>query len=298
MRISYHLCDVFTARRFEGNPLAVIPHASGLSGEQMQRIAREFNYSETTFVLPPEAGHTRRVRIFTPHDELPFAGHPNIGTAFVLAAIGELGPLEGPTSVVFEEGAGPVPVEIAVQEGRPTRCELAAPEAPSLGAPVEVAMVARAVSLPPGDVITDTHPPRAASVGLPFLFVELVSLDALARAQVDAAGVRGLRAANAPLAICLYVRDAAGADLRVRVLIAEGGYEDPATGSASCALAGLLASLDGTRDGELRWHVRQGVEMGRPSDLYTRVVMRAGGVASVHVAGESVIVGSGTLELG
>ena len=101
---SYYICDVFTEQRFAGNPLAVLPHAEGLTDMQMQQIAREFNFSESTFVLPPEAGHTRRVRIFTPSTELPFAGHPNIGTAFVLASIGELGPLDGPRSIVFEEG--------------------------------------------------------------------------------------------------------------------------------------------------------------------------------------------------
>ena len=109
-RYQYYICDVFTDKRFAGNPLAVLPDAKGLTDLQMQQIAREFNFSESTFVLPPETGKTRRVRIFTPVTELPFAGHPNIGTAFVLASTGQLGALEESLSIVFEEGAGLVPI--------------------------------------------------------------------------------------------------------------------------------------------------------------------------------------------
>ena len=141
MRYRFYTCDVFTNKRFGGNPLAVLPEASGLSDKQMQQIAREFNFSETTFVVPPEAGHTRKVRIFTPFDEIPFAGHPNIGTAFVLASTGELRRLDASTSVTFEEGAGLVPIDIDVVDGKPTGCELAAPEALSLGKSVPVKSV-------------------------------------------------------------------------------------------------------------------------------------------------------------
>src|SRR5438128_696937 len=133
MDYRYHICDVFTDTRFGGNQLAVVPEARGLSAEQMQQIAREFNFSESTFVLPAEAGHTRRVRIFTPTTELPFAGHPNVGTAFALAAAGEFGPIDSATTVAFEEKAGVVPVSIHRRDGESISCELSAPEPLSLG---------------------------------------------------------------------------------------------------------------------------------------------------------------------
>jgi trans-2,3-dihydro-3-hydroxyanthranilate isomerase len=297
MRYRFYTCDVFTHQRFGGNPLAVLPQASGLSGEQMQRIAREFNYSETTFVLPAEAGHTRRVRIFTPFDEIPFAGHPNVGTAFVLAATGELGELDASTTVTFEEDAGPVPVHIELEGGRPVRCELTAPEALSVGGSVPVEAVADALSLAPGDFATEIHPPQSASVGLPFLFAQLRSLDALARVRVNADALEKLRAQGSPLAIHVYVRSGER-ELRARMLVAEGGYEDPATGSANCALAALLGQLDPTRDGELRWEVTQGVEMGRPSTLRARVEKRGGAVASARIGGASVLVCEGSIEAG
>jgi trans-2,3-dihydro-3-hydroxyanthranilate isomerase len=288
---------VFTDRRFAGNPLAVLPDAEGLSDAQMQQIAREFNFSETTFVLPPEAGHTRKVRIFTPFREIPFAGHPNLGTAFVLASAGELGTLGASTSVTFEERAGLVAIDIEAVDGKPTRCELAAPEALSLGEAIPVEPVANALSLSPDDFVTDTHPPRAASVGLPFLFAELRGLDALARVRVDAAALGPLEAAGAPLAIHVYVRGPAPRDLRARVLIAQGGYEDPATGSANCALAAMLAQLDPAPEGELNWRITQGVEMGRPSALYARAEKRDGRVVAARIAGACALVASGFLEL-
>jgi trans-2,3-dihydro-3-hydroxyanthranilate isomerase len=293
----YYICDVFTNQRFAGNPLAVLPDAKGLTDQQMQQIAREFNFSESTFVLPAEAGHTRKVRIFTPTSELPFAGHPNIGTAFVLASIGELGALDRPCSVIFEEQAGLIPIDIDVADGKPARCELTAPEALTLGANVDVEVVAEALSLSPDDLITDNHSPRGASVGLEFLFAELRDLDALARARTKAGALPLLEALGAPLAICVYVRGDTDNDLRARVLIVEGGYEDPATGSANCALAAMLAQLDSTSDGELCWRTTQGVEMGRPSTLYARVQKKDGCVVSAKIAGGCVVVASGSLEV-
>src|SRR5881397_2689222 len=128
MRYRYFICDVFTDTRFGGNQLAVLPKADGLSDRQMQQIAREFNFSESTFVFPPRAGHTRHVRIFAPAAEIPFAGHPNVGTAFVLAAAGEFGEINSPHTVVFEEEAGLVSVTIHAAEGKIVSCELAAPQ--------------------------------------------------------------------------------------------------------------------------------------------------------------------------
>ena len=133
MRYRYYTCDVFTQTRFGGNPLAVLPKADGLSDGQMQQIAREFNYSETTFVFPAAAGHSRKVRIFTPASEIPFAGHPNIGTAFVLATTGELGDIRSSSAVTFEEKAGLIPISIRSSNGTVTSCELRAPQSVSFG---------------------------------------------------------------------------------------------------------------------------------------------------------------------
>ncbi|HKI73501.1 MAG TPA: PhzF family phenazine biosynthesis protein, partial [Pseudomonadales bacterium] len=183
MKYSYYTCDVFTDTRFGGNPLAVVVDAVGLSDVQMQRVAREFNYSETTFVLPPEHGQTRRVRIFTPVEELPFAGHPNIGTAFVLGATGG----SDASRVVFEEPAGLVGIDMVRESGRVVSCELKAPQALTLGKTAAPADVAHALSLDEADIVTGTHSPITASVGLGFLMVELADRDALARAGINMA---------------------------------------------------------------------------------------------------------------
>jgi trans-2,3-dihydro-3-hydroxyanthranilate isomerase len=303
MRHRFVTCDVFTTTRFGGNQLAVLPDARGLSADQMQQVAREFNYSETTFVLPAERGHDHRVRIFTPAREVPFAGHPNVGTAFVLAAIGALGELAAPRTVRFEEAAGIVPVSIEPRgEGR-FWCELEAPEPLSLGAELLVADVVRAVGLTPSDLRTDAHAPRWASVGLPFVIAELADLDALGRAQPDSAALERLVPPDGSTPdIHLYVRtpadDPQGLDIRARMFAPlDGVPEDPATGSANGALAGLLASLGGPADAELRWRIGQGVEIGRPSLLEARARRSDGEVAGVWIGGESVLVSEGTIEV-
>jgi len=296
MRYRYFICDVFTEKRFGGNPLAVLPDARGLTPEQMQRIAREFNFSESTFVLPPERGGTRRVRIFTPTKELPFAGHPNVGTAFVLATIGDVAGGE----VVFEEPAGPVPVAISRRNGR-VFCELRAPESLSTGNAASAAQIAAAVSLSPSDVLSTTHAPQIASAGLPFLFAALRDRAALERARGRGEGVDALVEAGLNPDVFVYVRDGAasdGFDVRARMFAPlDGVPEDPATGSANCALAGLLASHDPRTDGEIRYRIAQGVEMGRPSVLEARVAKTGGRVGEIRIGGDSVMVSEGTIEV-
>lgn len=292
----YYICDVFTDTRFGGNQLAVLPEARGLWDEQMQQIAREFNFSESTFVLPAEAGHTRRVRIFTPSTELPFAGHPNVGTAFVLATIGELGAIDQPITVTFEERAGLVPIEIRRGTDGAPWCELSAPELLSLGAAVPAQAVARAVSLAEDDLVTATHPPLVASVGLPFVMVELRDRATLERARINLEGFDALRAADIVPDVHLYVRDSGEFDLRARMFAPlDGVAEDPATGSANCALAGLLSHHDQATDGDFRWRIAQGVEIGRPSVLEARAAKRAGAVTATWVGGASVLVSEGRL---
>jgi len=299
MRYRYFTCDVFTDTRFGGNQLAVLPEADGLSDEQMQQIAREFNFSETTFVLPPQAGHDRRVRIFTPPREVPFAGHPNIGTAFVLASMGAFGPLDGPASVTFEEEAGLVPIAVHKREGGRIWCELTAPQGLTLGKTVSAQAVAAAVSLTGDDIRTTAHAPQMASVGLPFLIAELRDRDALERARPDISGLDGLVAEGIELPdVHLYVKTSDGFDIRARMFAPMDGVpEDPATGSANCALVGLLSHLDEAAGGSFSWRIAQGVEMGRPSVLEARTEKRDGEVVSVWIGGESVMVSEGLIEV-
>jgi len=298
MDYRYYICDVFTDTRFGGNQLAVVPEARGLSAEHMQQIAREFNFSESTFVLPAEAGHTRRVRIFTPTTELPFAGHPNVGTAFALAAAGEFGPLDEPITVTFEEKAGVVPIAIQRRDGTGIWCELAAPGRLSLGKTISPASLAAAVSLTADAVVTTTHPPQVASVGLPFLFAELRDRAALERARPDMGGVDALAAQGVAPDVHLYVHSADDFDLRARMFAPlDGVPEDPATGSANCALAALLSHYDAAASGAFRWRIAQGVEMGRPSVLEARTEKRDGVVVEARIGGLSVLVSEGIIHL-
>ena len=301
MRYRFYTCDVFTDRRFGGNPLAVFPDARGLSAEQMQQIAREFNYSETTFVFPAKQGHTRHVRIFTPVTEVPFAGHPFVGTAFVLASTGELGEFSEITEVVFEEDAGVVPITIRKSVGKPLWCELKAPEPVTLGRQISAEKGAKALSLSADEIVTANHRPRVASVGLPFLIVELRDLAALERARANVATLRELHGVGITPDVHMYVKMGADDrfDLRTRMFAPlDNVPEDPATGSANCALVGMLSTLEPKRDGAFSWHIAQGVEMGRPSVLDARTEKRNGEVTGVWIAGSAVMVADGHIEVG
>jgi trans-2,3-dihydro-3-hydroxyanthranilate isomerase len=297
----FYTADVFTDHVFGGNPVAVFPDGAGVEAAQMQRVARELNLSETVFVLPAERrGNTRRVRIFTPQQEVPFAGHPTLGTAFVLAATGEV-PLAEETRIVLEEGVGPVPVRIEARDGRPVRMELEAARAPQPGpvAPPRDELAA-ALSLDPAELLDGDESPRAFSCGLPFLFVALRDRRALARARLARdAWQRSLAAHWAPN-LFLYTRDtgAPGVDLRARMFApAHGVEEDPATGSAVAALAGVLAPLHPEADATLRFQIDQGVEMGRPSRLQLDFEKRGGAVTAVRVSGGAVLVCAGEMEI-
>jgi len=300
MQRRYITVDVFTDRAFGGNPLAVVLDADGLSTEQMQAIAVEFNYSETTFVLPPrDAAHDAQVRIFTVTREIPFAGHPNVGTAFVLATRA----VAPPARLRFEEGAGLVSVGILTEQGRVVGAELTAPQPLKRLTEVSAEQTAACLSLSTADVKTDRHPPQVVSVGMPFLVVELGSRDALRRARPDAAAFARTLPCDGAFAIYFYTRDVSPAEmpceLQARMFHRGSGglTEDPATGSATVATAALLADLDPLRDGELRLQIGQGVDMGRPSLLLTRVRKQNGAVASSHVGGSCVQMMEGTFRL-
>ena len=299
MQRRYITADVFTDRAFGGNPLAVVLDAGGLSTPQMQALASEFNYSETTFVLPPrDGGHDAQVRIFTVNKELPFAGHPNVGTAFVLATRAE----KPPARLKFEEGAGLVPVEILREDGSAVGAELTAPQPLKKLTQFSAEQAAAVASLSAADIRTDRHPPQIVSVGLPFLVAELTSRDALRRATPDAATFARTFPCDGSDAVYLYTRDvppAEACDLQARMFHpgSSGLSEDPATGSATAAAAALLADLSGKRDGELSLRVGQGVDMGRPSLLLTRVRKENGVIASAHVGGACVQVMEGSFRL-
>ena len=262
--------DVFTDRRFGGNPLAVFPDAQGLSDGEMQSLAAEFNLSETTFVLPPsDPANTARVRIFNRTSEMPFAGHPNVGTGWVLNRLGRArdGVLR------FEEIAGLVDVLVA-GDGSVT---IAAPQPLSLGAEMPVDLLASCIGVAPGDVVVSAHRPVVASVGNSFVLAELAPA-ALTHAAPDLTRFKAaveVFTALGPrrLPLYLYAHDGqatgqAGDTTRLRARMfspLSGTIEDAATGSAATPLAALLLSLSGKNDA--RYDIVQGVEMGRPSLL-------------------------------
>ena len=290
--------DVFTSQQFGGNQLAVFPNAKDLSPELMPRIAREFNFSETTFVLPPtDPRNTRRVRIFTPGGELPFAGHPTVGTAFVLAAIGQIKLTGAETRIVFEEGVGPVPVSIRARNGKPDFAQLTVAQLPEFGPPPPGAGdLARILGLNPGDVLTGDVGPEAVSCGVPFLFVPVRDRAALARVRVRLDDFEQVLGGYWTAKVFVFCKDPElpTSDYRARMFAPTIGVaEDPATGSACVGFGGYLAKRDKRTDGTLRWIVEQGFEMGRPSLLEVEVDKRGGAITAARVGGNSVLVMKG-----
>ena len=282
--------DVFTNRRFGGNPLAVFPDARGLSGSEMQALAAEFNLSETTFVLPPEGpANTARVRIFNRTAEMPFAGHPNVGTGFVLAHRAVDGLLR------FEQIAGLVEVRIAPDGQGAT---IAAPQVLKLGATLPVALAAACAGIGVGEVLTARHAPTLASDGGNHRLLVEVTPAGLAAAAPDIAAFRRAVAEHPAelsglLSLYLYRREGEG--LRARMFSPLSGTpEDPATGSAATPLAGFLLHLSGAEEAAL--DITQGVEMGRPSLLRTTARRGRDGIrASVGGGCVPVLRGEATL---
>lgn len=268
-RYAFVTVDVFTDRRFGGNPLAVFPDVRGLSDAEMQALASELNLSETTFVLPPEdPAHSARVRIFNRTAEMPFAGHPNVGTGFVLAS--ERG---GERTLWFEEIAGLVEVRVDRDDaGAVTGTRIAAPQPLFVGTALPVQTVAACASLDPSDVIVRAHSPCWASVGNPYVIAEVTS-EALTRAAPDLAAFRAARAqhpaADHRFSLYLYAHDASESHSRIRTRMfapLSGTIEDPATGSAATPLGALLLSLGSGE--EASYEIVQGVEMSRRSVLH------------------------------
>jgi len=301
MKLNFVTVDVFTGTQFAGNPLGVVLNAKGLTGGQMQAIAAEFNLAETTFVLPPkDPANTAEVRIFTPRYEMPFAGHPNVGTAFALARAGtSYGRAVDGKSVTFEEKAGIVPISLLKDAETVTGARLASPQLLTLGAEISAELIASACALSVDDIETKNHRPIIASCGAPFVLAELKD-----RARLAAASARSdvftREISRLPVtSIFIYAQVAEdGLDIRARMFAPHHGIpEDPATGSANVALIGLLAKLRGESDLRISRTIAQGVEMGRPSLLQAEAEKHNGIVTATYIGGRCVPVMSGTLEL-
>jgi trans-2,3-dihydro-3-hydroxyanthranilate isomerase len=289
--------DVFTSRRLTGNPLAVVLDSEGLDAAAMQAIAREFNLPETVFVLPPSDSKARaKLRIFTPGRELAFAGHPTVGTAVLLGALQE----DGATDVVLEENVGPVRCTVERIDGERGRARFDVPQQPALGDDVgDAAALAAALSLTLDDLGDAGLAPATWSAGNPITFVPVRGLDAVERAAVDSARwERGFPANERPIAY-VFCRETVdpGHHFHARMFApALGVREDPATGSAAAALAGMLAREGELPDGVHHFAIEQGYEMGRPSVMHLDLTIRGGALHAASVGGEAVRVTQGTIE--
>ncbi|NKN00220.1 PhzF family phenazine biosynthesis protein [Rhizobium leguminosarum] len=302
--LSYVTVDVFTSTRFEGNPLAVISDARDLSDAAMQKIATEFNYSEVTFVLPPEdPQNSARVRIFTPTMEIPFAGHPNVGTAYVLGQQAEIFSKPVGDTLRFEEKAGIVEVSLKRSGGKVAAAAIRAPQPLTIGDTIAAETIAGCVSLDPGVIVSTTHAPVFASVGLNFAVAEVNGLEALAAVRPNLAGFQAAAGRQATsghdFSLFLYVRTAENPwNIRTRMFAPlDNVPEDPATGSASAALGAYLVSLAPEAHMNARITIEQGVEMGRRSVITLDVVKSDGIVTDVVISGGCVSVMRGEISL-
>lgn len=303
MQLDFHTLDVFTTRRFGGNPLAVVMGADALSTEQMQTITREFNLSETTFVMKPEdSANTAKVRIFFPGGEMPFAGHPTVGTAILLAELKSKPGCSFETSLRLELKAGLTPVKVTRIAERVT-ARVKAPVIPTLSASdlPPVAEVARALHISADDIGFDSHQLALTRGAIGFLTVPVKSRDVLARLKIIEPHWSGIVKATHDLdAAYVYCRggDAATTHYRARMFAPTGGIpEDPATGSATVQMAAQIHASEKLKDGTHRLAFEQGYEMGRPSDLALEIDVAAGAITQVRLAGSAVRMMSGKLEV-
>lgn len=286
----FETLDVFTDEKFAGNQLAVLMDARGLSTEDMQTITREFNLSETTFVLPPEDPiNTARVRIFTLGYEMPFAGHPTVGTAIAIAQARGL-----QREVKLELNAGLFPVRIDFSGAAPF-AEFQNPNLPKeAGAAPSAELLEAALCLPAGSVDREAHKPRLIDAGVEYIYV-CAPLDAVRGARIDSPAFSALKLEET-VGVYLYVEggEAGDAAYHARMFAPDAGIpEDPATGSAAAAFPGQIALSQDLADGVHRWIIEQGFELGRPSRIYATVESSGGAVASVRIGGNAVPVQKG-----
>ncbi|MGE3626114.1 MAG: PhzF family phenazine biosynthesis protein [Hyphomicrobiales bacterium] len=302
MQRRYHVLDVFTGTVLEGNPLAVVLDTEGLDTARMQAIAAEFNLSETVFVMPPEnPAHTARIRIFTPANELPFAGHPTVGTAVLLAMQRNNGGSGAEDAiVVLEENVGPVRCGVRLKPGRAPFAEFDAPRLPeAAGEPAPVDRLAAALCLAPNEIGFENHKPTRFTAGAPYTFVPVRNLSVMARADVARQYWQEAFGQDAHAAAYLYCRETASssaafhARMFAPLVIAR---EDPATGSAVAAFAGVAARFDTPPDGLNTWLIEQGFEMGRPSLITLEADTKGGKLKAIRIGGHAVPVMSGNLD--
>lgn len=301
MEAAFVTADVFTTHAFGGNQLAVFPDATNIPDELLLPITREFNYSETTFCYPAiDPAHTRRVRIFTPGGEVPFAGHPTVGTAHVLVATGAVRSNGDTVDLVLEEGVGPVRVTVKMESGKPVFAQLSVAKLPEIGPPPPSRVaLADILSLEPND-LQFTHGPQAVSCGLPFLIVPARDVAAVSQSRLRLEKWETTLKSYWARDVLIFAPDPSGGPSHFRARVYVPGFniaEDPATGSACAGLAGYLASRAHERDGTLRWTVDQGVEMGRPSRLEIEADKKDGVVTAIRVGGSTVLMTKGVMHL-
>jgi trans-2,3-dihydro-3-hydroxyanthranilate isomerase len=303
MALNYHTLDVFTDRRFGGNPLAVVHEADSLDAAAMQTIARELNLSETVFLLKPEnPAHSAKIRIFTPGRELPFAGHPTLGAAILLAEL--RAPLingEREAIIALEQAIGTVRVGVRLRDGQAPFAEFDAPKLPQkVGSIAARDLIADAVGLLPREIGFENHNALRLNAGNTFAYVPVVSLEAIAKARVNAAQWAEAFPASEVDGVYLYTRECVhnGSSFHARMFAPQLGVpEDPATGSAAVGFAAVVNEFDPLPDGAHRRAVEQGLEMGRPSAIMLTLVVAGGKLASVRIGGNAVRVSEGRMSL-
>lgn len=296
----YVVLDVFADVPLSGNPLAVVLDAAGLDTEAMQRIAREFNLSETAFLLPAE-DETRKaaLRIFKPNGELPFAGHPTVGTAVLLGLMGANAGKGAADRFEVEEKIGPVSCRFRATGRRAGHAAFDLPQLPVRNDdPPSAELAAAALGLDPADIGFGRHEVSRFSAGVPFCLVPLRSLDALGRARIDAARWNEAFRNRGDASAYLYTADTGDDQFAFRARKLEAGLgEDPATGSAVAALAGAVMASEPQPDGRSILRIRQGVEMGRPSVIELGLDVSNGALTGATIGGEAVVTAEGTLFL-
>lgn len=297
MKRRFATIDVFTDRRFAGNALAVVLDADGLDQAAMQAIAQEFNLSESVFVLPPEdPAHRARYRIFTPKEEVAFAGHPTVGTAVLLGAI------DGGKArdFVLEAKIGPVPCRVEPARADGGRASFVPAALPlEAGAPPPVDALAGALGLAADDIGFGSFVPSCWSAGIAFTFTPLKNIEAVRRARPDLARLAATPAAPAHRAVFAFCNevDEPGHDIHARMFAPSYGIvEDPATGSAAVAFAGVLTRFGGIKDGSHTVVIEQGYEIGRPSLIRLTLTLVGGRLTAVSIGGDAVTVSEGTIE--
>ena len=301
MQLPFHTLDVFTDTPFSGNPLAVVLDADQLTTEQMQAIAREFNLSETVFVQKPaNRAHSARVRIFTPAAEIPFAGHPTAGAGILIAELRAPDP-DGDLDAIIalEETIGIVRVGVRLRRGQAAFAEFDAPKLPeSSGTLPPVERLAAAVGLLPREVGFANHRPTRFAAGNGFAFIPVASLDAMARASVNAEHWQAAMSGQDLVGAFLYCRDTihTTSSFHARMFAPDLGVpEDPATGSAAVTFAGVIQHFDTLPDGHHRRVIEQGFEMGRPSLITLMLEVERGQLHNVRIGGNAVRIMEGRI---